>query len=177
MDLGFRMNWDSPYATQITIENDSTISGYRKSNGWAKDQHVYFVAQFSKAFKSADLFEAGKKSENIEVNGAKTRIVANFSTAEKEQILVKVALSSASVEGAKKNLKAELPAWDFDAAVKSADREWQKVLSQIEITGSEVQKEIFYTNLYHLYLTPSLLSDVDGMHKGADGKNHKSRRI
>lgn len=174
LDLGYKLNWDNPYDTKITIENDSTISGYRKSNGWARDQHVYFVAQFSKAFASADLFDADLKSESKEVQSAKTRIVAKFPTKEQEQILVKMALSSASVEGAKKNLEAELTTWDFDAVVKSADQEWEKVLSQIEVSGTEYQKEIFYTNLYHLYLTPSLLSDVDGMHKGADGNYHKA---
>jgi len=174
LDLGFRMNWDSPYDTKITIENDSTISGYRKSNGWARDQHVFFVAQFSKSFKSEELFEADLKLENNEAKGIKTKFIANFSTAEKEQILVKVALSSASVEGAKKNLQAELSAWDFDGTVRKADQQWNKLLSQIEITGTEYQKEVFYTNLYHLYLTPSLLSDVDGMYKGADGNYHKA---
>ncbi|PCH66599.1 MAG: alpha-mannosidase [Bacteroidales bacterium] len=174
LDLGFSMNWDSPYGTKITIENDSTISGYRKSNGWARDQHVFFVAQFSKSFKSAELFEADLKLENNEAKGIKTKFIANFSTAEKEQILVKVALSSASVEGAKKNLQAELSNWDFDGTVNKADQEWNKLLSQIEITGTEYQKEVFYTNLYHLYLTPSLLSDVDGMYKGADGSYHKA---
>lgn len=174
LDLGYKLNWDNPYDTQLIIENDSTISGYRKSNGWARDQHVYFVMQFSKAFQNAELFEGTDLKDSKEVKAAKTKIVTSFPTKEDEQILVKVALSSASVEGAKKNLAAELTTWDFDATVKSADQEWEQLLSQIEITGSDYQKEVFYTNLYHLYLTPSILTDVDGMHKGADGEYHKA---
>lgn len=174
LDLGYKLNWDNPYATEITIENDSTISGYRKSNGWARDQHVYFVAQFSKAFSKADLFEDQSKLNLKKANAPKTKMIAHFNTNENEKILVKVAISSASVEGAKKNLEAELSDWNFDATVQKADQEWNELLSQIEINGSEYQKEVFYTNLYHLYLTPSLLSDVDGMHKGADGKYHKA---
>lgn len=174
LDLGFSMNWDNPYDTKITIENDSTISGYRKSNGWARDQHVFFVAQFSKAFEHVDLYEADSTLDGSEAKGIKTKFIASFQTAEKEQVLVKVALSSASVEGAKKNLRAELSCWDFDGTVNKADQEWNKLLLQIEITGTEYQKEVFYTNLYHLYLTPSLLSDVDGMYKGADRNDHKA---
>lgn len=174
LDLGYKLNWDNPYDTKIIIENDSTISGYRKSNGWARDQHVYFTAQFSKAFKNIQLFEGESKAYGENVNAAKTKFVAEFPTSDKEQILIKVALSSASIAGAKKNLNAELNSWNFDLAVANADKEWEKLLAQIEIEGSEYQKELFYTNLYHIYLTPSLHSDIDGMHKGADGKYHKT---
>jgi len=174
LDLGYKLNWDNPYDTKIIIENDSTISGYRKSNGWARDQHVYFTAQFSKSFNNIELFEGKDKAEGEMVNAAKTKFVAEFATSDQEQVLVKVALSSASIDGAKRNLKAELTSWDFDLAVANADEEWEKLLSQIEIEGSENQKELFYTNLYHIYLTPSLHSDVDGMHKGADGEYHKA---
>ncbi|WP_321307912.1 GH92 family glycosyl hydrolase [Marinifilum fragile] len=174
LDLGYKLNWDNPYDTKIIVENDSTISGYRKSNGWARDQHLYFTAQFSKAFKSVELFEGDKKSANMSVTSPKTKLIANFDTENPEEILVKVALSSASIEGAKKNMKVELNHWDFDGVVKQADQEWENLLSQIEIEADEEQKELFYTNLYHLYLTPSLHSDIDGMHKGADGKYHKA---
>ncbi|RUT73620.1 GH92 family glycosyl hydrolase [Ancylomarina longa] len=172
LDLGYKLNWDNPYDTKIIVENDSTISGYRKSNGWAKDQQVYFTIQFSKAFDHFELQQSGEPSEKREVRGTKTKFIAHFPTREKEQILLKVALSYSSIEGARRNMIAEIPNWDFDATRKQADEEWNTALSRIEIEGSKEEKELFYTNLYHVYLTPSLLSDVDGRYIGADRKEH-----
>ena len=172
LDLGYKLNWDNPYDTKIIVENDFTISGYRKSNGWAKDQQIYFTIQFSKTFDYFELQQSGEPSENREVRGTKTKFVAHFPTREKEQILLKVALSYSSIEEAKRNMIAELPNWDFDATRQQADEEWNKALSKIEIEGSEEEKELFYTNLYHVYLTPSLLSDVDGRYIGADRKEY-----
>ncbi len=172
LDLGYSLNWDKPVDTEIIIEDDHTISGYRKSKGWARDQRVYFVIQFSKPFSTTSLFVDGKESLESKVNGKKTRIVANYETRDDEEILVKVALSSASVDGARKNLNAELKGWDFNQTVKNTETTWNKYLNKIQIKGTQTQKELFYTNLYHCFLTPSLHSDVDGKYKGADGTVH-----
>ena len=172
LDLGYSLNWDAPVDTKIRIENDSTISGYRKSKGWAADQRVYFVVKFSKPSKDIQLFKNESAIDSSQVQGRFTRIVANYNTKEGEKIKIKVALSSASIEGARKNLKAELNHWNFRKTVNEADKTWENYLSKIMIEGTTAQKELFYTNLYHVYLTPSLHSDVDGAYKGADGKNH-----
>lgn len=172
LDLGYSLNWDAPVDTKITIENDQTISGYRKSKGWARDQRVYFVIKFSKPLEDVQLFENSKEKDANSVRGKFTRIVANYKTETDEKILVKVALSSASTEGARKNLEAELPDWNFEQTVKDAENIWESYLSKIKIKGTEPQKELFYTNLYHCFLTPSLHSDVDGAYKGADGDVH-----
>ncbi len=172
LDLGYSLNWDKPMDTKITIEDNQTISGYRKSKGWANDQRVYFVMQFSKPFDSGQLFKDSKEIQGQSVSGQFTKIVANYKTGDGEKIKVKVALSSASIDGARKNLEAELPHWDFEKTVKEIDGVWEKFLSKITIEGTEAQKELFYTNLYHVFLTPSLHSDIDGAYKGADGKNH-----
>ncbi len=172
LDLGYSLNWDRPVDTQITIEDEQTISGYRKSTGWAKDQRVYFVAQFSKPFGQAQLFKNTRETSDQSVTGEMTRLVAHFKTMENEEVLVKVALSSASIEGARKSLRTELAHWDFNRVVKEADEVWNSYLSKINVEGTEAQKELFYTNLYHCFLTPSLHSDLDGAYKGADGNNH-----
>lgn len=174
LDLGYSLNWDAPVDTQITIEDDHTISGYRKSTGWARDQRVFFVAKFSKPLNRVDLYENSKEKDTSSVGGKFTRMVINYSTKSNEQILVKVALSSASVEGARKNLEAELPDWDFDQTVSNARDVWEDYLSKVRVKGTKEQKELFYTNLYHCYLAPSLHSDVDGSYKGADGVVHKA---
>ena len=172
LDLGYSLNWDAPVDTKITIEDAQTISGYRKSKGWAADQRVYFVAKFSKAFDRTELFEDVQEKSAQSVEGKKTRIVVNYPTKDGEQVLVKVALSSASIEGARKNMEAELSGWDFDQTVQQANEIWNSYLSKIKIKGTEEQKELYYTNLYHCFLTPSLHSDVDGAYKGADGNYH-----
>ncbi|MEN7551797.1 GH92 family glycosyl hydrolase [Rapidithrix thailandica] len=175
LDLGYSLNWDGPTETHIQIENENTISGYRMSSGWAADQRVYFVAQFSKPFEKTQLYQGQELVEDNTTKGKSTKFIANYATSEGEQILMKVALSSASIEGARKNLEAELPKWDFDATVKQAEQTWEKALNSIRIKGSDYQKELFYTNLYHLFLTPSLHSDVDGQYKGADGKTQQAK--
>jgi predicted alpha-1,2-mannosidase len=173
LDLGYSLNWDKPMETEITIEDNQTISGFRKSKGWANDQRVYFVMKFSKPFDKASLYKNEKEViDALTVNGQFTRIVADYKTEDNEKIQVKVAMSSASTEGARINLEAELPHWDFNKTVQQASDTWEEYLSKIKIEGTEAQKELFYTNLYHVFLTPSLHSDVDGAYKGADGEVH-----
>jgi len=174
LDLGYALNWDSPTETVIKIESKNRISGYRKSSGWARDQRVYFVAEFSRNFDSTTLSEADDIIDADNTKGRFSKFVAHFKTSDKEEILLKMALSSSSIEGARLNLEAELSHWDFDKVVADADLAWEKELSKITVKTNEIDKEIFYTNLYHCFLTPSLLSDVDGKHKGADGNVHSS---
>ncbi|WP_346857371.1 GH92 family glycosyl hydrolase [uncultured Draconibacterium sp.] len=172
LDLGYALNWDAPTETRIKIENNHTISGVRKSQGWAAVQHVYFVAEFSKSFQSAALFMDNKKMGVNEVQSKNTKFEATFNTREGEQILVKVALSSVSVEGARENLQKEIYHWNFDSVRFAADSIWEETLSAIKVKANEYQKEVFYTNFYHLFLTPSVLSDQSGKYKGADQQIH-----
>ena len=154
--------WDEPVRTEMKAAGDNTVEGCRWSSGWASDQRIYFVAEFSRPFDSFTLH--GKDS----MYGR-----ASFSTSEGEQILVKVALSPVSVEGARANLKAELPGWDFDAVAMAADDAWNAELSRIRIeTEDESVRKIFYTALYHTMIAPSLFCDVDGSYYGADHEVH-----
>ena len=169
LDLGYALNWDAPVETHLQVEDNQTITGYRFSTGWAPDQRVYFVMKLSRPFDAVHLSLNGEAVEGVSVMGKKTAIVFDYATQEQEQILEKVALSSASIEGAKRNMEKELNGWDFDGVVKQTATAWENALSAIEIKGTEEQKRIFYTNLYHCFVTPSLHSDVDGYYKGADG--------
>jgi predicted alpha-1,2-mannosidase len=175
LDLGYALNWDAPVETQITFEDSQTISGYRFSTGWAPDQRVYFVMKLSKPVRDYKLYQMEQSVEGNVAKGKKTAIRLNYQTADGEIILVKTALSSASVEGARKNLEAELPGWDFDKTVTKVDHAWEKALSTIKVKGTGHQKRIFYTSLYHCFLTPSLLSDTDGFYKAADGTVKKAQ--
>lgn len=155
--------WDKATGTFMEAVPESVtaaVRGYRYSKGWADDQKIYFYAEFSKPFKSFTI-------EN-EMYG---RLA--FDTKEGEQILVKVALSPVSMDGARANMDAELPGWDFENVVSEADKAWNEELSKIRIeTEDKVSRKIFYTALYHTMIAPSVFCDVDGSYRGADGKMH-----
>lgn len=154
--------WDAPVRTGMEAVSDTRIEGFRWSKGWASDQRVYFVAEFSRPFDSFTLHER---------DGMYGR--ASFSTGDGEQILLKVAMSPTSIEGARKNMEAELPGWDFENTVQEADKAWNAELSKIRVeTDDESARKIFYTALYHTMIAPSLFCDVDGSYYGADHQVH-----
>lgn len=170
IDLGYSLNWDRPTKTYLKIVDDTTIEGYRKSTGWAKDQRVYFVMKLSKPFEDYKVYENDSLSENP-VEGENTRLVLNFTTSEGEQILLKTGLSTANIEGAYASLETEAPHFDFDQYKKEANKTWEKELQKIKIeTKDEDRRSIFYTMMYQSMLAPTLLSDPNGNYKGANGK-------
>ena len=159
IDLIQGIGWDAAKDYALTQESDTRLVGHRFSKGWANDQRVFFVADFSQAVK---MEEAGK---------GRWVITAADVT---KPLLVKVGLSAVSVANAKENLSAEIPAWNFNGVVAQAKDTWNKALSAIDIeTTDSVSREIFYTALFHTMTAPSVFSDVNGEYRGADGKNHK----
>lgn len=162
--------WDKATDTGFEISEDNTrISGWRRSSGWAKDQHVYFTAEFSKPAK--DILVYIDESKDKAVNTSYARV--EFDTEENEQLLVKVAISPVSIDGAKANLAAELSDWDFEGVVAQAEQKWENELGKVHIeTSDETARKIFYTALYHTMVAPSLFCDVDGSYRGADGEVH-----
>jgi predicted alpha-1,2-mannosidase len=161
---------------QLTIENDHTISGYRKSNGWGGDKVYYFVMEFSRPFDSSGVAQGDKGVAGQQTTGKETKGHFDFKTKAGEQILVRVGLSTVSVEGARNNLHAEIPNWNFDAVAKAASKQWEKALSVIAIeTPDKNLEQTFYTALYHTMVAPTLLSDVDGQFRGSDGKVHQAK--
>lgn len=162
--------WDAPTETYMAGVDSVTVEGYRFSTGWANEQKVFFVAKFSRPFKSFDLIEDGMK----DAKGGALYARASFDTEAGEPLYVKVALSPTSIENAGMNLQAELPGWDFDATVEAAREEWNKELGKIDIQASdEKTKRVFYTALYHTMVAPSEFCDVNGDYYGADHKMHK----
>ncbi|MBH13914.1 MAG: alpha-mannosidase [Leeuwenhoekiella sp.] len=172
VDLGYALNWDRATDTYIKVVNNTTLEGYRKSTGWAKDERIYFVMQFSKPFESYTLFE-GKNKVDQEATGADTKIILNYATAEAEQLVVKTALSTANIEGAYASMNTEASHFDFDAYRKQTEAVWEDQLSKIKITTEDQdQKALFYTMMYQSMLAPTLLSDPEGAYKGADDEVH-----
>ena len=175
IDLGFAINWDAPTETFINIDNKKLITGYRKSKGWANDQHVYFAIELSEEITDHYLIDDTIFQENKkEINSRFARAFLKFNLNTDNQILLKVGLSPSNIEGAIKNLKYELPGWDFESVKLSASEIWENELKKIQVESSDIsKKEIFYTAAYHSYIAPTLFSDVDGTWRGIDREIHK----
>ena len=174
--------------TFIRVENDSLVTGYRQTKGWARTKKVFFAMQFSKPFKSYGhkkydnvkydgFYRRFKQEENFpEMAGKDIRAYFNFDTAEGEKINIKFALSPVSTAGALKNLKAEIPHWDFNKIREETKAKWNKELSKIEVeTITEDDKKTFYSALYHTNLSPILYEDVDGQYRGLDQNIYTSK--
>ncbi|MBN1650155.1 MAG: GH92 family glycosyl hydrolase [Bacteroidales bacterium] len=171
--------------TFVRVENDTLITGYRQTQGWARTRTVYFALSFSKPIKSyghkkydqqiyKGFWRKFDETKNFpEMAGRQIRTYFQFATEENEQILLKFALSSTSTEGALKNLKGEIPGWDFDKTKKEGQAIWNKELSKIDVQTLNLEdKETFYTALYHSFLSPIEYMDIDGAYKGLDGNIH-----
>ena len=151
--------WDKTTEASMQAESKNCISGWRFSTGWAKNQKVYFYAEFSKPFEKFELQGMGNMYGR-----------ASFATTEGEVVQLKVAISPVSIEGAKAAMSAELPHWDFDKIAQQADEAWESELSRIRINcDSEAQKRTFYTAMYHVMTAPITFNDVNGDYRGADG--------
>jgi predicted alpha-1,2-mannosidase len=171
IDLQEGIGWDRPTKTAIRQVNDSTITGYRYSMGWATDQRVYFTAVFSKKIKSFSVYDSTAVKTGTELEARKVKGVLSFATTTGEKVYVKVGISPVSTANALANIKAELPGWNFDKTVAAADVAWNKELQKVEIkTTEESKKTIFYTALYHTLIAPSIFNDHNGDYLGTDKK-------
>ena len=174
--------------TFMRVENDSLVTGYRQTKGWARTKKVFFAMKFSKPFKSYGHKKYNKEtydgfyrrfdqSKNFpEMAGKDIKAFFNFDTKDGEKINIKFALSAVSTNGALKNLDTEIPHWDFNKTLQETKQKWNKELSKIEIkTFTEDHKTTFYTALYHTNLTPILYEDVDGNYRGLDQNIYNSK--
>jgi predicted alpha-1,2-mannosidase len=157
LDLAHR---DPLLASEITEVGDREVTGLRRSRSWAKDQRVYFVIRFSRPFTPSPGPDPGRtRAFLFEPSG--------------ERLLVKVAISAVSVDGARRNMDAELPGWEFDAVSTAADQAWERELSKIRVEGGTREARVtFYTALYHSMLAPNVFMDVDGQYRGRDLEVH-----
>lgn len=153
--------------TQIRVVNDSTIAGMKYTIGWAKRHYVYFYAVFSSPFdyKLYSGTEYQSDSTSVTVNTAKA--VMSFRNLPSDgRVLAKVGISSVDEEGARLNVEAEIPNWDFEGVMKQANTTWNEALGKIDIeTSDNDSRTVFYTSLYHAFIQPSLASDVDGRYR------------
>ena len=177
LDLNQGIGWDKVTKCNAFQESPTTICGYRRSKGWANNQIVFFVAEFSRPVdmigRSTVTIEQTDSQKIINV-GNDSQWMIQFDTAGGIPLLMRVGLSAVSIDGAKANLKAEQPDWDFQRTVADAARKWEEQLQKIQITGgTDDERAIFYTALYHTMIAPSVFCDVDGQYRGSDGEVHQ----
>ena len=174
LNLAKAMNWDATTDTHIAVVDSFTIEGYRYSNGWAREQQVYFRTRFSQPIATFKCDHAMiMRDGNVWMKPGVMEIT--FALGSDRQLTVVTALSGTDSDGAAKNLIAEAPHDDFDRYRAQARDKWNKELQRIEINGgTHNQRVCFYTALYHTMIAPTLFCDVDGRYRGADGKNHNA---
>jgi predicted alpha-1,2-mannosidase len=167
---------DRVRTAEVRVTGNAEISGFRRSSGWAADHTVYFVARFSKPFE-----DCGTAVDDVpnpwdrRARGKNVKGFVTFPTEDGEQVLVKIGISAVSIAGARKNLEAEIPGWDFDGVRARAATVWSEALASIRVdSASDEAKTVFYTALYHSMLCPNLFTDVDGRYRGADGRVHRT---
>ena len=170
LDLAHR---DKVIDAGFRITGKTTFVGWRRSRAWAKDQIVYFAGEFSTPFDIYGSVGGEVRLDQDETGGRNLRRFFSFDTRVGAPIMVKVAISAVDIEGAQKNLKAELDHWDFDLVRTEAQAAWNRELNKIAVAGgTDAQLTNFYTALYHAMTAPNLFMDVDGRYRGRDFKTH-----
>lgn len=173
--------------TFVRVENDTLVTGYRQTQGWARTRKVYFAMAFNKPIKNygrarydhppyKGFWRKFDQAENFpEIAGQQIRMYFDFDMKANEQLNIKLAISPVSTTGAIENMKAEVPHWDFDKVRQDARNLWNKELNKIDISGeSDTVKTNFYTAMYHAFLGPTEYMDIDGQYMGIDQNIHKA---
>lgn len=165
--------------------SDTEIEGMRLCGGFCYHSQAvfpqYFVIRVNKSPKEAGFW---KKQPNMTAEAAwdehagKYKVYTDYAremagddlgyrftydAEDGEQICVQMGVSFVSCENARQNLEAEQPACNFNQVRAESHRQWEEALERVKVSGgSEEQKEIFYTALYHALLHPNVLNDVNG---------------
>lgn len=155
--------------SQLRMVSPTVVEGYRIITGWAKLRKIYFHLEFSQPILSNQLYDGNRMYENTPViNGTELRGLFCFDKKWNKELICKVALSPVSIENARLNMATEVPGWDFEYIARAAETSWEKELKKIIIQGTDLQKKIFYTALYHTMVQPNAMSDVNGEYMASD---------
>ena len=160
---------------KLKVIGKDTIVGGRSTARWANGREIYFAMKFSRPFDRIDILADDKTLDDPEreIEGKSLKCIVHYATKDREVILVKTGISGVSIEGALNNLQSEIPGWNFMEVSSQALSLWERELEKIRIEGgTQRQKEIFYTALYHSLLAPTIFDDVNGSYRGMDGEIH-----
>ena len=180
-------NYDSKVLwSSLRVENDTLLTGYRITQGWARANYTYFAITFSRPIKNYGYRDRRREpytgfwgkldlQHNFpDIGGRSVVAYFEFDGVADEGLVAKVALSAVSAEGALKNLRTEVGGKSFDQVCAETKAAWERELSTIQVEGTNDQRAMFYTSLYHTMINPSVYSDVDGRYRGVDGAIHES---
>lgn len=174
--------------TFLRVENDTLVTGYRQTNGWARTRKVYFAMTFNKPIESFGRNELSKQvyrgfwrkfdqTKNFpELAGEDLKVFFDFKTTDAEKLKIKFAISPVSTRGAIKNIQAEIPHWDFEKVKSETQQQWNTELNKVQIEPINKDEMInFYTAMYHAFLGPTVYMDVDGKYRGLDMDVHQAK--
>jgi len=148
---------------EVNFEGDHTITGYTHRTEWV-ERTYYFVIEFDKPILTSEKLKPQDPREKA------PRYILTFDMGNDTILNMKIAMSTTGIEGAKANLAAEVSGWNFNAVYQQAKNEWNKYLSRVQVEGTDDEKTSFYTSLYHLYIQPNNIADVDGRYVGPNRK-------
>jgi len=165
------------YHAELNVKSDSRISGQRFTHGWARDKQVYFVMEFSRPAASIEVSVDGNiavASNGSQFSGEEIKAILSLTPAA-EPLVIRVGISSTSIDGAARTLAPEIPHWSFDAVVQESSQAWTKVLAVLDATlPDQALTNTFYTGAYHGLVAPATFNDVDGTYRGQDRQNHSN---
>ena len=173
LDFDYSLQRQKNEEMELEVISDTEIRGRKKTVYWAFDQYINFYAKFSKPFTYTMVTDSMALDEGGPLLPT-AKVLLHFNTKANEEVYVKVGISAVDMEGARKNVEAEIPEWDFEGVRNAARASWNNYLSKIDIdTDDKDQKIMFYTALYHTGMQPNLFTDVDGRYLGMDLKTHQ----
>ncbi len=174
-------NASGVYNASFEVTSDRRIEGSVFTGGFCSRKRnsytVYFSAEFSRPFTGFGTWEGPAVSRGVRsVRGAKTGGYVEFDTTQVQAVQMRVGLSYVSAAKARENLESEIPGWNFEAVRKAARAQWNRDLGLIDISGgTEDEKRVLYTALYHALLHPNVFNDVDGQYIGFDQQVHMAK--
>lgn len=173
--------------TFVRVENDTLVTGYRQTNGWARTRKVFFALSFNKPITNygrerhdiqpyGGFWRKFNQDENFpEIAGEQIRMYFDFDMKKDEKLNIKLAISPVSAEGALQNMKDEIPHWDFEKVKTQSRGLWNRELNKVRIETENPDDKInFYTAMYHAFLGPTEYMDTDGHYRGIDLGIHKA---
>ena len=174
VDMKHTLLWKCRWSN-LRVENEHRITGFKLVNGWGAERKVYFVAEFSKPLTDFGIMQNGKRvaydtkrfRSAMEAWGEDLKFYVRFATQDQEQVTVRVAISAVDPEGARQNLK-EIEGLTFDQVRTMGEQAWEQELSRFTVEGDSKTKQTFYTSVYHCFLHPFLFQDLDGRYLGHD---------
>lgn len=167
---------DEVLASSLRVVDDRTIEGFRRSRAWAKDQPVYFTLRFDRPFRATLAVDDALQAGQTAAEGKNVKAMLAFDLKPGQTVQAQIALSAVDAEGARNNLRVDLPHWDFAKVHRAARAAWSRELDRVQVQGgTEAEQRIFYSGLYHAYIQPNIFQDADGRYLGRDGRIHMAK--